>query len=305
MSFFKLLKMLLSKETRETAGEILKLIKRSPEWKKDLVIAEGKFSSSNKEQVQVLISHAVRLLAGKKWDDEEIQRGRFVSLELLRNAFEHGLKQEPKGEIQVKIEVSSNFYRIDIIDPGHGFDLSAELQCQGAKDRYSNKCRALGFIYRMVTDLSQNISGHRHTISAVLQKGYNPCEVEKIDNITIFEFRGETQPSGYFWAEIVREIEELTPDHKVILDFTKVDDISTRALSEILRLLTQYKWIEYGQMTREPKPMEFLAMVRENDKEKVVACGVENINYVLRDFLKTRFKCFPDKKQALKYFEVG
>lgn len=50
MSVLELLKLLLSKETRQTAGEILKLIKRSPEWKKDLVIVEGKFSSSNKEQ---------------------------------------------------------------------------------------------------------------------------------------------------------------------------------------------------------------------------------------------------------------
>lgn len=304
MSVLELLKMLLSKETYETTGEILRLIKRSPEWKKDLVIVEGKLSLSNKEQVQVLISHAVRLLASKKWDNEEIQSSRFVSLELVCNAFEHGLKQEPKGKIQVKIEVASNFFKIDVTDPGPGFNLSTELKRQGAKDRRSDKCRALGFIYRMMTDLFQDISGHRHTISAVLQKGYNPCEVEKLNNLTIFRFRGETQTSGYFWAEIVREIEELTPDCKVILDFTDVDDISTRALSEILRLLAQYRWIENAQLLREPRPMDFLAIVSEGGKERVVVCGVENLNYVLRDFLKNQFRVFADKKEALKYFWV-
>lgn len=149
------------------------------------------------------------------------------------------------------------------------------------------------------------MSGHRHTISAVLQKGYSPCEVEKSDNVTVFGFRGETQPSGYFWAEIAREIEELTPDCKVILDFTNVNDISTRALSEVLRLLAQYRWMKDVQLPQEPRPMDFLAIVSESGEKKVVVCGVENLNYVLRDFLTTRFRAYPDKKQALKYFGIG
>lgn len=304
MPMVELLRILLSRETRETVHRVVKLIaRRSPEWKKDLVVVEGKFSPRQREQSRVLLNYLIQLLAAKRWDDEAIQRARFVLLELVRNAFEHGLGQKPKRRLHVRAEVSSDFLKADVTDPGSGFDLAAELEQQGAKDRYSNKCRALGFIYRMVTDLSQNVSGHGHTVSVTLEKAYSPCEVERAENITFFGFKGEIQPHGYFWAEIVREIQELPPNSRVILDFTDVDDMSTRVLSEIFRLLAQYGWMEQPQAYHGPGPKDFLATLGEGREgaASVVVCGCDSVNYVLRDFLRTRFKVFPDRKHALEY----
>lgn len=307
MSLFDLFKMFLSRETRETASDVIKALKKTPEWKQDIVVIDEVFSLDEMDKSRILVNHMLKLLGAKKWDSDGIQRVQFTLLELIRNAFEHGCKNVLKGKIHIKSEVSSDYLKFEITDPGPGFDLSKELERQGAKNRYSSDCRALGFIYRMTTDLSQEISKKGHKISVTFGKDYNPCEVERIDHVAIFGFKGEIQPQGYFWAEIVREIQELPENFKVILDFSNVEDPSTRILSEIMRLLDQYGWLEGAQIPQGPGVKDYLSTLGKDEREetsKVVVCGCKNINYVLRDFLRTRFKVFPDRNAALEYFNL-
>jgi anti-sigma regulatory factor (Ser/Thr protein kinase) len=304
MSLLEFLRLLVSKDTRETAKEVLRLVKRSPEWKKDIVLLEGKFPAGEEEHAKVMTSQAMRLLASKKFGNEQIQRARFVSLELIRNAFEHGLKRDQDGQIQVRIEVSSDFYRIGVTDPGSGFDLAEELSRQGAKDKRSERCRALGFIYRMVSDLSQDVSGGKHTVTALIRKGENPCEIERVGDVTIFRFKGEMQLSGYFWAEITREIEELPRTSRAVLDFAEVNEVSTRLLSEIVMLLRRYERMERTE--REPGAMDFLDIISKvKKKPTVVVSGIGGLDYILREFLTNRFMVFPDVDGAIEYLSTS
>ena len=220
MSVIDLLKLLLSKDSRETVGFVLKKLRSAPEWRKDVVLLQEKFTRKQKLQIPVLVSHVVDLLSGKGWEYEDIQTAKFMLSELTDHAFEHGIQASPKAAVTVRVQASSDFIEMVVSDPGKGFDLQTEMETQQAADPHSQSCRALGFIYRWANELTQETDPH--AMRAYFRRQHKPCVVTRNGDCVTFGFQGETQPSGYFWAQIVNEIENLPENVGVVLDFSHV-----------------------------------------------------------------------------------
>ena len=298
MSMLDVLRLLFSKEARETIGDVLARLRASPEWKQELVLINEKFKREESNHIEILVGHVQQLLASKDWDEEDIMRVRFVCLELAKNAFEHGLQAERRGSVSVSIQASPQFLEMTITDPGPGFDLDQELERQGAKNPRSHHCRALGFIYRQASELLQ-IPGKKNAIRVVVRKSLKPCGIEHEGDVVVFRFQGETQPSGYFWAHIVQQIEDLPDGSKVLLDFADVDDVSSRVISEISALLMKHD-LPFEKPQDDLTPTQVLSELEL--PIRVVVCGLESVNIALRQFLKERFRTFDDVDKALEYF---
>lgn len=229
------MKLLLSKESRETVTLILNALKRSPAWKEDLVIFEEKFPSNKENESVVLVTFATKLLDSKGWDANQINTVRFACLELIRNAFEHGLKDNEGGKVHIRISASSDFFEINIKDPGIGFDLNQELKRQGADDPNSKTCHALGIAYRRGVELSQKAGPN--SITALIRNKQSPPEVEKIDGISVFRFKNEMRDyPGYYWRQVISEIKQ--PHSRVVLDLTKVTYLSSPEIRQIFEALS-------------------------------------------------------------------
>jgi len=295
MSIIEVLRLLFSRESRETVAHVVRRVRASPEWKRDLVVFRETFRVRQKSYVPVFVGYIQKLLALKGWADDDTKAVRFICLELTKNAFEHGLRDNRKGSITVHVQASSDFFEVEVADPGPGFDLSEELARQGASDAFSPSCRALGFIYRLANELCQG--PRRNTVRALFRTRYKPCIIRTVDGVTLFQFQGETEPSGYFWAQIVNEIESLSPESKVILDFSDVEDVGTRAVSEIMELLAHRGLLEMRD--RAPRgAAAYLSLLA--GEERVVVAGTCAINPALREFLGKHFTVFPTAADALR-----
>ena len=309
MPILELLRILFSKEARNSASGVMKFIRRQPEWKQDVVTLSGKFTDGRKEQALAFTGHAESLLTAKNWESDAARQVRFASMELITNGFEHGLGEKKKGSVRVQLELSSEYCRIEVTDPGEGFDLEFELQRQEADNSRSTKVRALSLIHRMSSELSQEKSRSGNKIRAILKAGHRPCEIYDVGKVKVFGFQGETQPSGYFWAGIVRQVEELSPDRRIVLDFTNVKDYASRFIAEVVMLMKEYGWIQELKSESGPGPAQFLDLLapgsQQGDEEaKVVVSGVDD-DLLLAEFLGTRFKTFKTLDEALQSFGVS
>jgi anti-sigma regulatory factor (Ser/Thr protein kinase) len=156
--FKELLSVIQSKPVRELATSAFAKFKLAPNWRNNLVNVNADFKRDQEHETFVLVDYLIKQLADKKWESTQIDMVRFVSHELLINAFKHGFGKTGGGKVRVRITFSDRHCRMLITNPGKGFDLQSELQRQGHIDGLPEGKRALALIYTGGTQLTQPYS---------------------------------------------------------------------------------------------------------------------------------------------------
>lgn len=295
MSLIGVMKILLSSESRKTAAEILSVIKKSPEWKKDLMVVNESFSASKRPEMEILVDFLADLLASKQWDDDQVRSAHFVISELIQNALEHGLGDSKKRRIGVKARVSKNLFHIAVTDPGPGFNLQEELERQKNRPPEPGQTRALSFISQLTSSLEQTFSPHK--VSATMRRLEKACTIREEGATTIFSFQGEALPSGYYWAEVIARIQELEPERAIILDFSGVRRAPTRFVSDLERALLEHEF--KSEHRQRLKTTDFLEEVPAGRKVAVVS--IRDLLKPLQEFFKERFPVCESVDQALRF----
>lgn len=108
-------KIITSKDFRESASSLLNSVKNSPEWQKNTIDLDASVSTSQKEKA-VFISDLV--IEKCPWLSTEAANAfRVCYHELTRNAFEHGSRSE-KDYVKLKIEIASfSYISLTVINP--------------------------------------------------------------------------------------------------------------------------------------------------------------------------------------------
>ena len=290
---FDIIKFFFSSDFRDSVKSVFKLAKSSGDWKKDILIYKGEFDSKNELKVQALIGQACKILTEKGWDTDSISSISYGLTELVKNGIEHSKSDE---KVLCKIEICSNYCTIEVTDKGVGFDLSKELQKQNALDENSRSCKALGVIYRMMTNINQTKKNGTNIISATVLKGYKSCRVYSLDDITVFEFNSEVSFEGYFWTIFINTIKSLKVDDKVVIYFNDLKRFASMAI-EVVNVIVYPK-------NDEPK---IIHTKKEGNikSTQVVICGNNSLNYVLRNYLNSNYEYFQELEQAIEFLKTG
>ena len=98
MPILELLRILFSKEARNSASGVMKFIRRQPEWKQDVVTLSGKFTDGRKEQALAFTGHAESLLTAKNWESDAARQVRFASIGADHQWLRTRTRREEKGE---------------------------------------------------------------------------------------------------------------------------------------------------------------------------------------------------------------
>ena len=288
-----IVKFIFSSDFRNSVKSVFKLVKSSGDWEKDILIFKGEFDSKNERKVQALVGQTCKILTEKGWDTDSISSIDYGITELLRNGIEHS-KSEKK--VECKIEICSKYCTIEVTDRGIGFDLSEELKKQNALDENSRKCKALGIIYRMMTNLRQTNKNGKNVITATILKGYKYCRVYKQDQVTIFEFNSEVGLDSYFWTFFISTIKSLKVDDKVIIYLKDLLRWVSAAIEDINDTVYPSK--------KEPK---IIYTQKEGNikSTQVVICGNPELNYALRNYLDANYEYFHTLEQAIEFLKTG
>lgn len=286
-----IIKFFFSSDFRDSVKSVFKLAKSSGDWKKDILIYKGEFDSKTELKVQALIGQACKILTEKGWDNDSLSSISYALTELVKNGIEHS-----NDKVQCKIEICSNYCTIEVADKGVGFDLLGELKKQNALDENSRSCKALGVIYRMMTNLDQTKKNNTNIISTTLLKGYKSCRVYSLDNITVFEFNSEVSFEGYFWTIFINTIKSLKVDDKVVIYFNDLRRFASMAIEVVNDVIYPKK--------DEPK---IIHTKKEGNVKstQVVICGNSNLNYVLINYLNSNYEYFQELEQAIEFLKTG
>ena len=288
-----IIKFFFSSDFRDSVKSVFKLAKSSEDWKKDILIYKGEFDNKTELKVQALIGQSCKILTEKGWDTDSISSISYGITELVKNGIEHSNSDE---KVECKIEICSNYCTIEVTDKGVGFELSNELKKQNALDENARNCKALGVIYRMMTNLNQTKKSGTNVITATLLKGYKSCRVYTLDNITVFEFNSEVSFEGYFWTVFINTIKSLKVDDKVVIYFNDLRRFASMAIEVVNDIV----------YPKENEPKIIYTKKEGNIKStQVVICGNSSLNYVLRNYLNSNYEYFQELEQAIEFLKTG
>ncbi|RFS14109.1 ATP-binding protein [Emticicia sp. C21] len=282
---FEVIKLIFSKDFRETVSDLYKL-RKTNDWKKDIQIYKGKFREELKEEAKLLIDDCVKILVEKKWMEKDIQNIRFVFWELVNNAFTYGSKV-----VSVKLIFSQSFIRFEVSDSGKGFNLNEVLKKQGALENSSYKSvRGLGMICRITPAISNEKKWNLHTLKVLLLKGEGSIEVKSYMGITIFIVNGMTYDNEIFWRELENRLNDLPENSKVLISFLT---ISTNEVMQNVELKPNRSTAAIHIMLK--------LLQEKRDSFKIAMYGLNSISYEIGKYIKFHFNSFDNFDEAVKF----
>lgn len=120
-------KLALSEDGRKSVSNIIEIIKRSPEWQRDICVVKAKVEYTHQEHAALLAGLAAAKLQSLDFTGEGIEAFRTSYLEMTTNAFEHGCAKDQA--IGITIEVSTEYVSATIENArGYDFDMPSMLQ---------------------------------------------------------------------------------------------------------------------------------------------------------------------------------
>lgn len=280
------IKLLLSKDFVSNFKEIITILRRSSEWRKDIVVYKGKFLNEEKDESQVLIKEALKMLRQKEWSEEETGEISFVLSEIIDNSFKYGIKNPEFGFVQCTLTITSSFIKMQISDNGVNFDLKEELRKQGAFEEKPDKHRGLSFVFKIAPEISQEKAGVTNTIIVIKRKGVKRFKFEKYKDIIIVNVGNNFGEDQTAFNSFVTRIQQLSSDSKIIINLDTDD----------------YSWHE--NMSRAIRDIRTTLVKVQNEKgNNVVVCGLDYANFAVKEYFEKYFVIRTNLFESIEYFE--
>lgn len=279
----ELLKLLFSKDFISNAKDIVALIKRSKDWKKDIIKYSGTFYFKDKIDSTVLMNTSVKTIADKGWTNEEQQEARFILNELFENSFNHGTPSKERSYVNAELTITSTFFKLSISDFGIDFDLMKELTEQEAFNPNSDKHRGLSFINKLTPEIYQEKSTNKNTVIVIKRQGLKPLRVVKKGDILVFELGNSTYIDDSNFNTLIDRIKTLKIKEKIVIDFGS---------SKQMMISVAYRNIRQN-------------LIDANIKSdvQISVCGMTTAPIVIREYFEKHFPTFETMEEAIAYHQ--
>lgn len=222
-------KLIFQKDARDSIKELLALIKKNPEWKRDLVTLDEKFKDSDAARIQILTKFIRELLVQKGWHTKRAGIVEFAIQELSDNSCTHGTPIDgSEGVMCIRAVVSGEWVSCEVTDSGPGFDLAKALQAQA-----TGEAHGLLRVSALAARLSQ-LSPNAVAVTIVRQ----PALIELRDSgeVTSISLHGRLDAEALNGNPEFLTIDSRLPEGaRFIVDLTDATYVSSTGL----RLLTQ------------------------------------------------------------------
>jgi anti-sigma regulatory factor (Ser/Thr protein kinase) len=233
--FINTAKFITSEDARKSASTLIDMVRRSPEWQKDICTLVAHINRVYVEQAILLSDLTTSKMEKMNFASEGITAFKVIFLELIRNAFEHGCKSD-KDVVKITIEITSTFVGLRVVNPkGSKFNLKAAIETNEsllAKNLSILRGRGLILVKQLADSLKMVEDGRG--IKAVVYSERVSFRSEVFDGLVII-----TLNSGLFNPALSERLSKEVsrfPQLDIIINLSKFNDISTEAQSEIVKL---------------------------------------------------------------------
>lgn len=250
-------RVMTSKDFREGAGDLLALVRKTPEWKEGASTIEAKVSHDLCEHASLLLELACARLTEMSFPIDAVSAFRTCFVEFTRNALEHG----GGSEIGIRIELWSTFASIRVRNGGKGFNLADAIARSSAiLDTSPSHPRRRGLL--LASDRADSISqaGGGEDIKAVIYKDRVRYKVFDFDGFAVIEII-----DGLFNPSFVRRIMTIASAKRgghIVFDFTLCLMYESTLLS-FVTLTTSELLASGGKIVRCLLPSDELIGARE------------------------------------------
>lgn len=114
--FLNTAKFITSDDVRKTTSSLIDMIHQSPEWQKDICTMNANIQNKYIEQAIFLLDLTISKMQNMEFKEVSIDDFKIVFFELIRNAFNHGCKED-KDEVKITIEITKTFVSLIVINP--------------------------------------------------------------------------------------------------------------------------------------------------------------------------------------------
>lgn len=152
----------------------------------------------------------------------EIKKFQTVFDELIRNAFNHGCKEEQGCKVKIKCTYSVWFIKVEISDTGKGFDFNHQLV------QTDTDIHGLQVVRRLANRISANRKGNSLTALLLNTQELNfSTDVEKYRNKEILTIKVNSQKTWSYTTASWKPISDTTTlanQNLVLIDFIDVTE---------------------------------------------------------------------------------
>jgi anti-sigma regulatory factor (Ser/Thr protein kinase) len=276
---FDIIKILFSKDFKDVVG----LVRKSKDWRKDIVKYSGTFLFNERLESTVLIDETIKILKSKNWSESEQTDTKFILNELFENSFNHGMPSKEHSTVYADIIITSSFIKISLSDFGLNFDLLQELQKQEAFDPESDKHRALSLINNLTPEIYQEKLPKRNTIIVIKRQGLKPLRIKKQKDVIVFSVSNSTYVNDSNFIIFTERISKLAPHSKIVIDFGAINDNMRTSLIHDVR--------------------DTLVQAKKQSNLNIAICGLDKAPHVIQDYFGKKFATFNTLEEAIGSFK--
>jgi anti-anti-sigma factor len=226
MAVLDILKLLLSKDTKDTVSKAIGILRKSPEWKTDLYTREYKFKGQGDlHKIELLLRFYMHLLQEKNWSESSTYTIEFACNELVKNAFLYSNNNLVR--IKLSISASSLYFMFSIEDNGPGFDLEEQLA------KKASNPHGLNYVKKIADQLYQK---NLNTVSASFTKHKGQCTTYSKDKIFLIKLSGRINSISCpkIKEEILSGISVIEKDQGILLDISDSETFDSTGLSLLM-----------------------------------------------------------------------
>lgn len=209
----------VSEDVRKSASAILELIRRSPEWQRDICTLEAKVGRSYSEQAALLAGLTISKMEKLEFPIEATESFRTSYSELVSNAFEHACRKN-KDDIKIIIDITKEYVALTVMNPRRRkFDVKSALKKSHSllvTDPTSRRGQGL----LLVAELADTFEGtaNMEGVKAVFFQERVRLAVNDIDGLTIIRIvEGLHNPS---FKRRLMAVASQYLENDLILDFS-------------------------------------------------------------------------------------
>jgi anti-sigma regulatory factor (Ser/Thr protein kinase) len=215
-------KLLAAKETREASSSMLEMIRKTPEWQRDICTLTLRVDSSNKELTHLIRTLCVEKLANLNYDSGIVNNFQTSYIELVANAFEHGCSKNKEDPVEIETDITKAYVTLRVKNAKNArWNFSSTFQSAVTKlENYPKSPRGRGLA--LVNWIADEFEGQEdnQTVKAVFYKDCVELETFEFQSFTFLRLK-----SGLFNPSCSRRIEKLALSklhlhHNLILDLS-------------------------------------------------------------------------------------
>ena len=239
--FLNAAKFVVSDDVRKSTSAILDLIRRLPEWERDICTLEAKIGPAFSEQASLLSHLTVSKMTNLGYSAERIEAFKLCFFELVSNAFEHGCRSA-KESIRIVIDITVAYVALTVLNSkGYKFDAEGIVR-EGHRLLKSNPFsqRGRGLLLSFKTaDKLRNVEGNEG-VKAIFFEDAVLFRIDELKGLTIIEIIDGLYNPSFERRLIATASNYLETD--LILDFSRwvADPHSSITSSVVLKLSDLY-----------------------------------------------------------------